>query len=295
MKANIFEIKRFAVHDGDGIRTTLFIKGCPLKCAWCHNPEGLSVKSELAFLSHKCINCGECVNVCKFNAHSILDGKHVYSRKTCMTCGDCVDVCPEDALKLYGITYSADELLPLLLKDKDFYKNSNGGVTISGGECLTQPDFCEKLLKRLKENDIHTAVDTCGFVNKNALDKVIPYTDVFLYDVKAIDNDVHIKCTGQSNKIILENLLYLDSKNCKIEIRYPYVPNYNDTEVDKIGEFLSKLKNVTKVKVLPYHNLAGSKYTSLDLKNTLPFVLPNDEQILHAKKVLSSYGLNVVD
>ena len=259
MTATIFEIKRFAVHDGDGIRTTVFFKGCPLRCVWCHNPEGLSSAPQIARYTHKCIGCGEC-------------------NKEGFVPEDCIG----DAQILYGKEITVEELLPALLEDRDFYENSGGGVTLSGSECLMQADFCTELLMRLKENGIHTAVDTCGFVPRTALDKVIPYTDVFLYDVKAYDEDVHIKCTGQSNKIILENLAYLNSLEKKIEIRIPYVPDYNDDQIEKIARFLAPLQSITKIRVLPYHNYAGSKYKALDIVNTLPEKLPTDEEIQRA-------------
>ncbi|MBR2376196.1 MAG: glycyl-radical enzyme activating protein [Clostridia bacterium] len=270
MKANIFEIKRFAVHDGDGIRTTVFFKGCPLRCVWCHNPEGLSFEAQEAFYAHKCINCGKC----KEEGFTVLD-------------------CLGEARVLYGKEITVDELLPFLIEDKDFYDNSGGGVTLSGGECLMQADFCAELLKRLKENGIHTAVDTCGFVSKEALDKVIPYTDIFLYDLKAYDEDVHIKCTGQSNKIILQNLLYLDSLGKSIEIRIPYVPNFNTDQIEKIADFLRPLKNIKAVRVLPYHNFAGSKYTALGMENNLPETLPTDEEIKRAQRCFSSRNGNL--
>lgn len=169
--------------------------------------------------------------------------------------------------------------MPLLTEDKDFYDTSGGGVTISGGECLLQADFCAELLKKLKEEGINTAVDTCGFVSREAFDKVMPYTDVFLYDVKALDEAVHIQCTGQSNKRILENLKYLDECGRKIEIRIPYVPEYNAGEIYKIFDFLKTLKNVVKVRVLPYHNYAASKYEALSMENTLPRELPSAEKM----------------
>ena len=177
---------------------------------------------------------------------------------------------------------TVEELLPILLEDRDFYETSGGGVTLSGGECLIQADFCAELLKKLKENEIHTAVDTCGFVSKESLDKVIPYTDVFLYDIKAYDEDIHIKCTGVSNKQILENLKYLDSLGKAIEIRIPYVPDYNDSQIEKIALFLAPLQNIKKIRVLPYHNYAGSKYEALNLPNSLPNRLPTNEEIQRA-------------
>lgn len=263
MKAIISDIKRFAVHDGDGIRTSVFLKGCPLKCVWCHNPESIAFVPQTAFYEHKCVGCG----VCK---------KEGFTAENCLG----------DAQVLYGKEMTLEELLPILLEDRDFYESSGGGVTLSGGECLCQSDFCAELLKQLKENGINTAVDTCGFVPKGSIDKVLPYTDVFLYDIKAFDENVHIKCTGQSNRLILENLKYIDSLGKAIEVRIPYVPGYNSDQIEKIAEFLKSLKNLKAVKVLPYHNYAGSKYAALGMENTLPQSLPTEEEIQKAKKLL---------
>ena len=290
MKAKIFEIKRFAVHDGDGIRTTVFFKGCPLKCVWCHNPEGIDFKPQLAYYSHKCIGCRECIVICPVSAHTISEDMHSYDREKCIACGKCADICLGNALSFYGKEMTVDELLPILLEDKEFYENSGGGVTLSGGECLMHPEFCEELLKRLKAEGIHTAVDTCGFVSKEAFDKVMPYTDIFLYDLKAFDENVHIKCTGQSNKVILKNLKYLDDCGKKSEIRIPYVPNFNNDQIEKIAKFLKGLKNTTKVRVLPYHNYAGSKYAALNIKNTLPEILPTNNEIIAAEAYFNKQG-----
>ena len=263
--ATIFELKRFAVHDGDGIRTTVFFKGCPLRCVWCHNPEGLTATPQVAFYEHKCIGCGKC-------------------QKEDFT----PDGCFGEARVLYGKEMTVEELLPLLLEDREFYETSGGGVTLSGGECLAQAEFCAELLKALKEQGISTAVDTCGFVPREALDKVIPYTDVFLYDIKAYDEDVHIQCTERSNRQILENLYYLDKRGCAIEIRIPYVPDYNDDQMEKIAHGLAPLKNIVKIRVLPYHNYAGSKYSALGMKHTLPKRLPTKEELSAAERVFRS-------
>lgn len=285
MHAIITDIKRFAVHDGPGIRTTVFLKGCPLRCIWCHNPEGLSFRSQLAFYRNNCMNCGECVDACSFGAHKIRENGHVFIREACVACGSCEDRCLGSALTLYGRRMRTEEVLPLLLEDRAFYESSKGGVTLSGGECLCWADFCAELLMCLKENGIHTAVDTCGFVSKENIDKVLPYADIFLYDIKAIDEDVHIKCTGQSNQLILQNLKYIDACGKHIEIRIPYVPGYNDKQIEKIAEFITFLKNVKAVKVLPYHNYAGSKYEALGLESTLPPILPTDRQIQQAQAI----------
>lgn len=279
MKTKIVDIKHFAVHDGDGIRTTVFLKGCPLRCVWCHNPESISFDTQLAYYQSKCVSCGECAAVCPTGAHKMLGAKHSFDRGLCVGCGKCTKVCYGSALKIYGTEMSVEELLPALLEDKDFYQSSGGGVTLSGGECLMHPEFCTELLKRLKENGVHTAVDTCGFVPRETLDRVMPHTDVFLYDLKAYDEDVHIKCTGRSNKKILDNLKYIDKCGKKIEIRIPYVPDFNDGQIEKISKFVSELDNVVRVRVLPYHSYAGSKYQSLGMENTLPKVIPTEEEI----------------
>ena len=289
MKATIFEIKRFAVHDGDGIRTTVFFKGCPLRCVWCHNPEGLEARPRLAYFSHKCIGCGECVASCPSGAHFFnAENARVYDRSKCVSCGKCTENCVGEALTLYGKTVTVEELMPLLLEDREFYENSGGGVTLSGGECLMQADFCEELLKALKAEGINTAVDTCGFVPKSVIKKVAPYTDTFLYDLKAFDSEVHKKCTGVPNETVIENLRYAYSLGSRIEIRIPYVPEYNDGEMEKIAELLSEMPDIVRVRVLPYHSYASHKYAALDIKNTLPTVLPTDEAVGKAEKLFKN-------
>lgn len=283
MKAKIFEIKRFAVHDGDGIRTTVFFKGCPLKCVWCHNPEGLDGAAQLAFYPEKCVNCMECVQLCPAGAHHNENGLHRFDRAACTACGQCAADCAGEALKLFGREVTVDELLPLLLADRPFYEDSNGGVTLSGGECLLQAQFCAELLRRLKEQGIHTAVDTCGFVPRSALEQVLPYTDIFLYDLKAADEDVHLRCTGRSCRVILDNLRWLDGQGAKTEIRIPYVPDWNDTQMEKLRDVIAELKNVTQVKVLAYHDFAGSKYRALELENTLPARRPDPREVAAAQ------------
>ena len=289
MKAKIIDIKRFAVHDGDGIRTTVFLKGCPLSCVWCHNPEGISFSPQIAYYESKCISCGECVSVCPAKAHTVTDGIHRFERNACIGCGKCASVCLGDALAFYGKEMTVKELLSLVLEDRAFYENSGGGVTLSGGECLMQTDFCVAFLKGLKAERIHTAVDTCGFVSWEYLDRVIPYTDVFLYDIKALDDALHIQCTGKSNQMILENLRYLDERNCKIEIRIPFVPHYNDREMESIAIFLSSFKNIARIRVLPYHSYAASKYEALGMRNTLPEQMPSEKELKDAENVITRF------
>ena len=294
MKGNIFDIKHFAVHDGPGIRTTVFFKGCPLKCVWCHNPESISKSTLLGYVSQNCTACQRCARVCPTGAHTVENGTHAFSREKCIKCGKCAEVCYGKNLTLYGREATVEQIISDVLVDEDFYESSGGGITLSGGECLIQADFCEELLKAAKEKGLHTAVDTSGFAPRESLEKVVPYTDLFLYDVKAFDEEVHKRCTGVSNKIILDNLIYLDGIGAQIEIRIPLVPEYNTTEIEKIGGFLKDLKSVLGVRILPYHNYALTKYESLGMENTLPEKVPTEEEISAAEKALENLGIKVL-
>ena len=295
MKGLISAIKRTAVHDGDGIRTTVFFKGCPLKCIWCHNPESIGFSPEIGFFPDTCIGCGECVRTCVRGAVSIADGKPVTNRALCSGCGECAVYCPGAARVRYGETWSVDRLVSKLLQDRRFYELSGGGVTLSGGECLAQSDFAAAVTEALYHEGISVDIDTCGFVRREVLERIAPYTDTFLYDIKAIDPAVHKKCTGQENGIILDNLRFLCGSGCKVEIRYPYVPGWNDQECDAIGAFLAPMAGITKVKVLGYHGYASGKYAALELPNTLPDVTVTAEDVEKPVAILRCYGLNAIN
>lgn len=292
-RAKILDIKHFAVHDGEGIRTTVFLKGCPLKCIWCHNPEGIGYQTQIGYVSKRCINCGECTLCCE--ANTMVCGLHVFDRKKCTECGRCAEVCLGGAFSLHGRMMSSEEVFEEVKKDMDFYQSTGGGITLSGGECLLQYNFCKELLGMCKDHGIHTAVDTCGYVEQKALDAVREYTDIFLYDLKAMNEEVHIRCTGSSNQKILENLQYIDDWNIPIEIRIPFVPGYNDDQITKMAEFLKNLKNISGVKVLPYHNMAGTKYEAVGMKNTMPEKMPAKEQLKRAQDEFKKAGFLVKD
>ncbi len=295
MTARYVDIKRFAVHDGPGIRTTLFLKGCALGCLWCHNPESISPRPELAIHFAKCRLCGDCAAACP--NHAIADGRHLFNRQACSACGRCVDACLFRALELYGRRITVEEAAARLLEDRIFYHDT-GGVTLSGGEPLLQAAFCAELLARLKAEGIHCAVDTCGHVSWEAFGRVLPLTDLFLYDFKVASTAKHKACTGQGNELILENLRRLDASGKLIEIRMIQVPGYNMEPADlhAAGEFLGALRNVTAVRLLAYHGLARSKYQTVGHTDTMPQVdSPSAEDLDRSAALLTPYGLRVIN
>lgn len=292
MKANIFNIQKFSLHDGPGIRTTVFFKGCPLSCIWCHNPESQNPGREILYDKNKCTLCGTCLKVCKNKAVEINRDKLVTNVDKCTFRGDCLLACTNGARQLAGKEYTVEEVLEEVLKDRVFYKNSGGGVTLSGGEPLLYADFVEALLIKLKEENIHTALDTCGAVDFKVLEKTAPYTDLFLYDLKSMDDDKHILYTGVSNKGIIDNLIRLSKIHGNINLRLPLIEGINADE-NHIREILSLIREtgIKKINLLPYHDIGMHKYGKLGRNyDSRKMARPGDDKLDTFKEMFERDG-----
>ncbi len=267
MKGTVFNIQRFSVHDGPGIRTNVFLKGCPLRCIWCHNPEGLSASPGVEYSAMKCIGCGECVKACKSGAHFITDGLHGLDFTKCVSCLECADFCPSGALEKIGTVYSAEDVIKEVEKDRPFY-GETGGMTLSGGEPFFQSEFALELLKTAKERGLHTAVETCGMARPEVISEAVKYTDVFLYDCKATDPEVHKKVTGADPEVIVRNLELLDSFSAHVVLRCPIIPGINDNEdhFAKIAEIAEKYKCIKEINIMPYHSYGEGKRSKLGME-----------------------------
>ena len=286
-------IQKFSVHDGDGIRTTVFFKGCPLSCAWCHNSESCSFEKELMFYQERCTGCGACVSICTEHAASIIDGKSIVNRDNCITCGRCTEACIYNAREVVGEEMEVSELIKALLRDFQFYEISGGGVTLSGGEVMAQElQYILMLMKKLKFYGCNIAVDTCGDVSGERFEAVLPYVDTFLYDIKAITPQIHMEYTGKSNERILTNLKELSKKGAKINIRIPVVPGVNDgEEMDKIICFVKENVNPVKVNLLPYHNIGKDKAHRIGRKLVKEFRTPSKKEMENIQKKWIDEGI----
>jgi len=294
-RATIFNIQRFSVADGPGTRSTVFFKGCNLRCMWCHNPESFLSRPQIEINPDKCIGCGDCISACPQKAHRFVNGNHTIDRSLCTGCGACADGCYAEALVLAGRSMTVEEVMAELLEDELLYRNSGGGVTCSGGECMLQLDFLEELLKALKGKGIHTAVDTAGNVPKESFERILPYTDLFLYDVKAGFPETHEALTGSDNRRILENLDYLVSKGAGIRIRIPFIPELNGSEKElrEMAGILHK-NRIYEADLLRYHRLGEGKYHALEMDYKLEgHPAPSKSDAAEAIAIFKEFGVKI--
>jgi pyruvate formate lyase activating enzyme len=273
----IFDIQRSSLHDGPGIRTTVFFKGCPLQCLWCHNPESISYQPQVSFNWEKCESCLSCVDACENGAHQVEDGTHVMVHTLCVACGTCLPYCTHDALKLIGEEWTAEQVIAEVERDIDFYQNSGGGITLSGGEPMGQFTFAIEILKACRERSIHTCVETSGFAPKSNYQEILQLTDLFLFDYKVTETEAHTNLIGVPNDLILSNLDYLYSQGAAIILRCPLIPGVNDTpeHLQGIAKISQQYPHLKCIELMAYHDLGrdkglrlGQEYQLIELKTT---------------------------
>ena len=313
LKGKIYDIQEFSVHDGPGIRTTVFLKGCPLRCPWCHSPESQSFYTQMSYIPLKCIGtelCGECLKVCPSGAASVGESTYSasykkditlakWSRADCLQCLKCTEVCFPEALAAVGKDYTVEEVTGKLRKSYDYFISAGGGVTVSGGEPLSQIDFTEALLKAIKEDSIHTALDTTFFAPCGSVERVLPYTDLFLLDLKHMDNDRHKEVVGVPNDVIHANALWAAEHGARFQIRIPVIPDFNDSEenLNRTAEFCLKIRDsIECVQLLPFHHYGASKYDRIQMYDPIPADMkpPSDEKMEEYRSLFEGYGLNAI-
>lgn len=295
MKSLVLNIQKYSIHDGEGIRTTVFFKGCPLECKWCHNPESQSYEAMMMYNQEKCTACGRCTNKCPQNGIKVLNGRFPVPRDLCTACETCADFCLNSAREKAGTAYTLEELIKEIEKDKMFYEESGGGVTLSGGEVMTQNmDDIMGILKICDKKGYRVNIDTCGYADFERFEKVLPYVDTFLYDIKHMDDEKHLELTGKGNKKILDNLTKLSERNAKIHIRIPLIEGINtsDTDVEQMAEFISSIK-ITDLSLLPYHSIGDSKYERIDKEyEGKDYRAPTEDRLNELKNIFKNYNID---
>ena len=295
IKGIVFDIQRFSVHDGYGIRTLVFLKGCPLRCRWCSNPESQDSNPQIAFFKEKCSFCQRCVSGCPIGLTFKESGKIDWSK--CQKCLKCVDACVYNARVAYGKMMTVDKVVEIVKRDIPFYKKSAGGMTLGGGEATFQPEFARQILKKCHEVGIHTAMETCGFVSWKVFEKIIRHVDQLLYDIKHMDTKKHKEFTGVDNKIILQNAVMASERVKEMIVRFPLIPDFNDDRknIEELACFIKKnMPLVKKIDVLPYHSTGESKCKTIGREYTFRHEHEvNDEKIEECKKILTAAGLQV--
>lgn len=291
----VFNIQHFSTEDGPGIRTTVFLKGCPLNCLWCANPESKKHFRQLAHRSSVCIHCGCCIKACPVGALDVAEGRIRINRETCRSCGTCVKTCPARAMFFYGEEKTVEEVFCELKKDVGYYQRSGGGITVSGGECMLQPEFTSQLLERCREEKIHTVLDTCGYFDGVWLDRIKECVDLVFFDIKLVDPQLHRQYTGVDNALILQNLKEMLRLQMKVVIRVPAIPGITDTSenLHAIAQLVSSLDRSLHIDVLPYHRYGEGKYEMLNLSYPLKAIVPpDDSEKQRYQQLFESYGLD---
>jgi len=293
----VLSISKMTIHNGPGLRTVIYLKGCPLRCLWCSTPESQKASPELVVYPMRCIHCGLCVPECPLDAISVTDETVSVDRSLCNNCGKCTEVCYSEALQVLGKSMTIREVVDEVAKDSAFYKRSGGGVAVSGGEPLLNPGYITKLLRALKEEDINVGIDTCGYVPWENIEQPLPYIDYFLWDLKHMDAETHLELTGVSNELILSNARAVSERNVPLYVRMPIIPGYNDSEenIRATCEFARDLTSLVEMHIVPLHHLGKARYDSLDRSypiNDIPLI-PNDV-LDYMKRLVESYGLKCV-
>ncbi|MCD8123604.1 MAG: glycyl-radical enzyme activating protein [Lachnospiraceae bacterium] len=292
----VFDIQHYSIHDGPGIRTNVFVKGCPLRCLWCQNPESQARQAQLMVRHDSCVGCGACVAACPRGAVRLEEGKARTDRQLCESCGDCVAVCAADAREITGRVMTVEEVYAEAEQDRLFYEGSGGGVTLTGGEVLAQPDFAAAVLARCQEGGLHTAIETCGYGSWDHLARLLDHTDIVLYDVKHMDSEAHRRGTGVGNERILENLSRLSRERAlPVIVRTPVIPGFNDTiaNMEAMVDFIKKeVPTCQEVNLLPYHPLGESKREQLETEGTR-FRRPEEDEMEALREVFRTAGIEV--
>ncbi len=294
-KGVVFDIQRFSVHDGPGIRTTVFLKGCPLECLWCHNPESQRIAPEISFERELCLVCGNCVEVCPQGAQCIVGGRRSITREVCVACGKCVEHCYTNALVLKGRSMTVEEVLEEAIKDRLLYEKSGGGITLSGGEPAMQPAFAREVLREAGRKGLHTAIETCGLAPSVVFEDMLQVTELVIFDLKHADTEAHKRLTGAGNEQILSNLERTVARGIDIVVRIPLIPGCNDSDenIAATAGFLRGLR-IDSVEIIPYHDFAPAKYGLLDLDYELSEAKAFTEEELEAKqRTFAAHGLEV--
>ncbi len=276
----IFDIQRFSLHDGPGIRTTVYLQGCPLRCLWCHNPEGLRLGRVISYRPDACTFCRTCAQVCEQGAHSFVNDQHLFNRSACERCGKCAEACVFGALTAAGELRTVSQVVGLILRDKVYFDKSGGGLTLSGGEPLFQAHFTLSLLRSAKESGIHTCIETCGEASRVTFSRILPLVDLFLFDFKVFERERHKALTGVGNRRILANLDYIYRQGAAIRLRCPLIPGGNDTPDDlrAIAALAGRYPSLQGVEIMPYHNLGHQKYRRFGLPDPLPGLPAVDQE-----------------